>query len=420
MRRLSQEEVVTIGVLKAKGMPQREIARQLGVTEGAVRYRLRRAADGAEDGRRNKPQRADAVAEVIVRWVEDQASERPINVVELYEHLCDVHGYDGSYRSVLRYVRRRWGRPRVRTYRRVETVPGAQSQTDWGEYPRVDIGDGAEPLSSFTMALSHSRYPAMVWSRWKNLVSWLNCHNEGFRRLGGVPAVNRIDNVRTAIVSGAGPWGVIHPAYRAYARSVGFHIDACQPRQPQEKGKSEAKVKLGRRFGPGRRRYDGLEDLQSETDARVRRWAQRAICPATGQTVWDSWQREQAHLAALPDLMPAPFDVSVVRPVHRDATVHFEGRQYTVPFGYVGRSVEVRGCAREVQIFGDDRLLRQYPRHTAERLLIDASCYDGPPTDRVLPPPPLGRMGRRLEEIRTAPVEQRPVDLYAALAEVAR
>jgi hypothetical protein len=29
-------------------------------------------------------------------------------------------------------------------------------------------------------------------------------------------------------------------------------------------------------------------------------------------------------------------------------------------------------------------------------------------------------MGRRLEEIRALPVEQRPLDLYAALAEVAR
>jgi transposase len=152
VRRLTAEEVVTIGVLKAKGMPQREIARQLGVTEGAVRYRLRRATEGAEDGRRNKPQRADGVASVIVRWVEDVAGDRRINVVELYEHLRDVHGYDGSYRSVLRYVRRRWGRPRIRTYRRVETVPGAQAQTDWGEYPRVDLGDGPEPLSSFTMA----------------------------------------------------------------------------------------------------------------------------------------------------------------------------------------------------------------------------------------------------------------------------
>ena len=47
------------------------------------------------------------------------------------------------------------------------------------------------------------------------------------------------------------------------------------------------------------------------------------------------------------------------------------------------------------------------------------SCYEGKATDRVLPPRPLGRMGRKLQEIYEQPVAQRPIDLYAALAEVA-
>ena len=43
-----------------------------------------------------------------------------------------------------------------------------------------------------------------------------------------------------------------------------------------------------------------------------------------------------------------------------------------------------------------------------------------PGTAQVLPPKPLGRMARKLQEIASLPVESRPVDLYAALAEVAR
>jgi hypothetical protein len=35
-------------------------------------------------------------------------------------------------------------------------------------------------------------------------------------------------------------------------------------------------------------------------------------------------------------------------------------------------------------------------------------------------PKPLGRMARKLLELSETPVQQRPVDLYAALAEVAR
>jgi hypothetical protein len=38
----------------------------------------------------------------------------------------------------------------------------------------------------------------------------------------------------------------------------------------------------------------------------------------------------------------------------------------------------------------------------------------------VTAPIPLGRLGLRLQELATLPVERRPIDLYAALAEVAR
>ena len=110
----------------------------------------------------------------------------------------------------------------------------------------------------------------------------------------------------------------------------------------------------------------------------------------------------------------------MTRPVHPDCTVRFEDRVYSVPFRFVGRSVEVRGCSGRVQILGEGQVVCEYPRQTVERLLLDPKCYEGPVTDRVLPPPPLGAMGRRLLEIYQLPVERRPLDLYAALAEVAR
>jgi len=421
MGRLRREEIVTLGVLAKKGQNHCEIARTLGVTEGTVRYHLRRAAEGAVDGRTERPYKAEEVSWVIGRWFEDRKdARRPVNVRELWEHLVGEYGYEGSYRSVLRYVRARYPRPRKRTYRRVETPPGAQTQTDWAEYPRVDVGEGPEPLSAFVMVLSHSRKPAVVWSRSHDQLSWLACHNGAYRRLEGVAAVNRIDNVKTAIVRGAGAWGEIHPTYRSYARAVGFHIDACQPREPQAKGKVEAKARLGRlRIDPGDRRYDGLGGLQAWTDDRLDRWSRGAICPATGQTVDESWQAELEGLRPLP-ILPEPFDVAVTRRVGRDCLVAFEGRQYAVPFQHAYSPVEVRGCAGVVQIWAEGRVLKEYRRGTDERLLMDADCFEGEATDRVTPPPPLGRMGKKLQEIYELPVEARPLDLYAALSEVAR
>ena len=401
--RLREEDVVTITNLAGHGVSNREIARQLGIAEGTVRYHLRRRAQGAVDGRSDKPFQVDPWAAVIEQWYqehrqrqESSKQQRPVNIRELYEHLVAEWGYQGSYNSVRRYCRSRYPVPKIRTYRRVETPPGAQAQTDWAHYPRVDVGEGPQPMSLFIMGLSHSRMPAMVWSPVQNQLAWLRCHNESFMRLGGIPATNRIDNVKTAIAYGAGSWGQIHPVYRSYARAVGFHIDACQPAQPQAKGKVEAKVRLSRlRVDPTRRRWDGQEELQALTDERIDRWARQATCPATGLSIYESWQQELDHLRALP-ILPEPFDVAVNRPVHRDCRVQFEGRSYPVPFNYVGQMVEVRGCDGTVQILAEGKVIRTYPRHTPERILIDPSCYEGEPTDRVMPPPPLGRMGRRL------------------------
>jgi hypothetical protein len=91
-----------------------------------------------------------------------------------------------------------------------------------------------------------------------------------------------------------------------------------------------------------------------------------------------------------------------------------------VPFSLVGREVEIYGCAGEVEIRHQAVLVATHPRATPELLVLDPSHYEGEATASVLPPAPLGRMGRRLVELAALVPEQRPLDLYAALAEVAR
>ena len=52
------------------------------------------------------------------------------------------------------------------------------------------------------------------------------------------------------------------------------------------------------------------------------------------------------HLGPLP-ILPQPFDHVATRTVGEDALVHFEGRQYSVPFVYLGCQVELRGALRQ-------------------------------------------------------------------------
>ena len=299
-----------------------------------------------------------------------------------------------------------------------------QTQSDWGEFRGVDLGDPEGPTTvyAFVMVLSHSRKEAVVWSRSMDQLAWHHVHNEAYRRLGGVAAVNRIDNLKTGIAHGCGAWGQINEQYRVYARTMGFHVDACEVRAPEQKGKTERRVGDCKGLDLRGRHFDGLTGLQAWTDADRAARALKRICPVTGLSVAASWEAEKPFLRPLPEFLPEPFDLVKTAPVHKDCMVHFEGRSYAVPFLCTGREVEVRGCSGTVQILDPQTaaVLIVYPRHTQERLLIDSTCYEGPGTAQVLPPKPLGRMARKLQEIAALPVERRPVDLYAALAEGAR
>ncbi|MEM6706016.1 MAG: IS21 family transposase [Acidobacteriota bacterium] len=411
-RRLTREDIVTIKSFAGRGMPKAQIARHIGVTEGAVRYQLQR--DHARGPGCGKPRRLSAPRAEVEAWRAAQASG-PINLAELHAWLETEHGYDRSLRSVQRAWREWFGVPRKRARRRVETPPGAQAQIDWAHFPNMTIDGSAVDLYAFHMELSHSRRDAVVWSASKNQLAWLACHNGGFRRLGGVPATCRVDNKKTAVVRGAGPWGTINPAYQRYAAQAMIHIDPCRPRTPQAKGKVERRILTQRASeDPRQRRWRSIDELQEWTDERIERSDRRRQCPATGTSVWEAWLVERNSLTP-PDHLPEPFDVEVRRAVAIDCLVAFEAHQYSVPFRLVGQDVLVRGCHRTVQIVYGSTLVAEHPRGTARRLVIDSRHFDGEDTDDIVAPTPLGRVGRVLDDAMRETTQVRSIELYARL-----
>ena len=73
--KLDEESRMSIRVLQRRGVAIRETARILGVTEGAVRYHLRRQREGATDGRSRQVSKAEALRDPILRWVEARRSQ---------------------------------------------------------------------------------------------------------------------------------------------------------------------------------------------------------------------------------------------------------------------------------------------------------------------------------------------------------
>jgi hypothetical protein len=433
---LSKEQVMVAIGMQERGTSVRQLARQFGVSEGALRYRLRRATEPARpDGRAEQGTALDGL-EAVVEGLQERLEDgrltgegRPCQVREIYEVLVQDHGYGGSYQAVVRHLRRKHGAPRVRALRRVETPPGVQAQHDWYEV-ETSIAGRRERLQVLSGTLSHSRARFSWVSRDQTQLSWHTGHLALFERYGGVPLWVRIDNLKTGVSSGAGASAVLNATYRVFARTCGFEVDPCRAAKGSDKGKVERSVRTFRMaYGSVLRNgAESIGELQRSLDARSYALLDRLTCPVTGTSVREAWESERRLLRPLPT-MAEPFDVVVSRRVSRDCLISFEGRRYSVPFAWVGRQVEVLGTHAHVVVRAEGEEIARHARGTRARLLLHPTHYDGESTDRVERPTPLGHRARLqmaglpgldtlllLDGRRVA----RPLDEYVRLVEALR
>lgn len=422
--------------MKERGTSVRQLAKQLEVTEGALRYRMKKAGASEPDGRTKQATALDGYAGAV-RAIQERLGDgrltgegRPCQVRQIYELLVRDYGYGGSYKAVGRHLNRRYGAPKQRPVRRVETPPGVQAQHDWFDVRRVPIGPKRTRLQALVGALSHSRARFCWTSLDQSQLAWHTGHVALFERYGGVPLWVRIDNLKTGVASGAGSHAVLNRSYEIFARTLGFEIDPCRPRKGSDKGKVERSVRTFRgAFGEVFRRGAGsLEELQVLLDRAADGLLDRLECPVTGTSVREAWQAERALLQPLPSLAE-PFDVLVSRKVQRDCLVSFEGRRYSVPFAWTGRYVEIWGTLNHVIIRGAGEEIARHARGTRQRLLIDPRHYEGPSTAGVQRPTPLGERARlqvaglsspSRQALRTVPERERiarPMDAYVQLVE---
>src|SRR5690625_7548765 len=161
-----------------KGKSVRSIATDLGVDESTLRYRLKRRAEAAVDGRQQQPSGCDAHSGVIDAWIARQdwsgVSGRPESMKSLFEFLVAEHGYAGSYKAVQRFVRKRAPVPAVRPVRRVETRPGTQAQVDRGTRRELihELG-GMTLLTALVMTLSYCRFSTIRFYLAETQSSWV-------------------------------------------------------------------------------------------------------------------------------------------------------------------------------------------------------------------------------------------------------
>lgn len=286
-----------------------------------------------------------------------------VELTAILARLREDHGYHGSYSSVRRFVQG-LAPTRPDIVVRVHTSPGEEAQVDFGGVGRLvdPRTQQVRPAFAFVMTLGFSRhqYAELVFDQ--KISSWIGCHRRAFAFFDGVPQRVVPDNLKAAVLVAALHDPVLGEAYRRMAQHYGFLVSPTRPRTPAHKGKVESGVHyLQRNFMAGQE--FATIDVANE---RLRRWIVEVAGTrkhgTTGQAPLALFQsRERAALLPVPREPFGLLDVRIAK-VHRDCHVVLDGSYYSVPWRFVGHTLEAHIGERVVELYQGVDLIATHPR----------------------------------------------------------
>jgi transposase len=253
---------------------------------------------------------------------------------------------------------------------RQQHAPGAALFVDYAGQTAevVDRTTGEiKPVKLFVAVLgcSNLTYAEATWG--ETSADWLSAQTRALTFIGGVTAKIVPDNPKALVTRACRYEPDLHPAYQDFAEHYGVAIVPARVREPRDKAKVETGVQIAERWILARLRnqtFFTLAELNGAIrlllDELNRRPFQKL--PGNRQSRFDELER-----AALKPLPQQPYEFATWKQakVHLDYHVEIERHCYSVPYRYIGKTVDVRLSATGVEIFHRSQRIAVHARSRA-------------------------------------------------------
>lgn len=291
----------------------------------------------------------------------------------IYQDLVIEDGFDGSYDSVKRFVRKiKASHPKL--YARIEMPPGEEAQVDFGQgAPTLKDGKYRKPWL-FIMTLSNSRksYEECVWKQ--DVETFIRCHENAFRFFGGVTRMVKIDNLKSAVLKAHLYEPELNPNYQAFAEHCGFIPMPCRVRTPEHKGKVESSVDYTQNNALRGKTFESLEQQNLYLKKWNKTWASTRIHGTTKRQVNRMFEEERPHLRQLPETEYAFFKIGTRKVSSVDSHIEVQGAYYPIPPKYMGQQVDVHFNSHWIKVFSRGQVIQHLSAIAKGRFHPNRSC----------------------------------------------
>ncbi|WP_275100512.1 IS21 family transposase [Sedimenticola hydrogenitrophicus] len=331
------------------------IAHQLGIHHNTVN-RVLSQAGLPKAVRSQRPSMIDP----YLPFLTDTLSRYPTLTASRLYQMVRERGYPGGpdhFRHQLACYR---PRPRPEAFLRLRTLPGEQSQVDWGHFGKLTIGRAEHALMAFVMVLSYSRRIFLRFFLGAQMANFLRGHEAAFTAWNGLSKVLLYDNLKSAVLERRGDAIRFHPTLLDFAAHYRFEPRPVAVARGNEKGRVERAIRYVRdHFWPARQWRD-LDDLNAQAEAWCNGWAMDRPCPEE-RSLSVRQVFAQEPLLALPE-NPYPTDERVEVHIGKTPYARFERNDYSVPHTHVRCTLTVSASPGAVRILDGGQEIAHHVR----------------------------------------------------------
>lgn len=310
-----------------------------------------------------------------------EQSMEPMKPKTAYLVVREKYDLSISYESFKIFVRKhKLAQKSIKPTVRVESAPGEEIQIDYGRVGKLYDPETRRNriVQAFGGILSSSRLPFVQFVFSMDCESFIQSHVDMFQYYRGVPQYLTIDNLKTGVLKADIYDPIINRAYADMAEHYDTFINPCRVADPKGKGKIERIVPVLREM------FIRLKALNpAATIGQLNKEALK-ICTdeigmkihgTTGEAPYLMFLQEQKSLKPLPEKFDIPHWKEVV--VGLDQFFQFEKRFFSLPVLYIHKRVNVCRISKQVKVFFNNELIRQYVLGSQRRYYYSKDFPEG-------------------------------------------